>query len=168
MKKNTTFLEEIMQLNEGNELHKALEISLNRINALNLVQLNKIGLRTYQEDKWTVHQIIQHLIDWERIWCIRAILFARQEGSIPEAYDQEIMGNNSNANERPLDHLIGEMRTLRQSTIMMFESYNKDILETNCVFFEYEMPLYALGLAITAHQIHHFKVIEEWYLPLVY
>lgn len=38
--------------------------------------------------------------------------------------------------------------------------------ETICVFFEYEMPLYAIGLTITAHQIHHLKVIQERYFPL--
>lgn len=40
------------------------------------------------------------------------------------------------------------------------------ILDTNCVFFEYEMPLSAIGYTITAHQIHHFNIIRERYLPL--
>ncbi|GAA4272962.1 hypothetical protein U6A24_06770 [Aquimarina gracilis] len=76
------------------------------------------------------------------------------------------MGKNSNADELSIEHLVNELRVVRQSTIMMFESFSKKILETNCVFFEYEMPLYIIGLAITAHQIHHFNIIKERYLPL--
>ena len=164
--KKPAFLENVYALNEGIELTKALQLSLEKINDLDLAQLNRIGLKTYAQDKWTIHTILQHLIDWERIWCYRAILFARGEGSIPDGHDQEIMGDNSNADELSIAHLVNEMRAVRQSTILMFESFNQRILETNCIFFEYEMPLSAIGLTITAHQIHHFNIIKERYLPL--
>lgn len=165
-KKNPAFLENVYQLNEGIELTEALKLSLKAINDLDIAQLKRIGLKTYEKDKWTIHTIIQHLIDWERIWCFRAILFARGEGTIPDAHDQEIMGKNSNANELSIERLVNELRIVRQSTIMMFDSFNKKILETNCTFFEYEMPLSAIGLTITAHQIHHFNIIKERYIPL--
>lgn len=166
VKKNPEFLAYVLELNGDTELNEALQISLDQIDTLDVAQLNRIGLKTYAKDKWTIHKILQHLIDWERIWCFRAIIFARGEGTTPDAHDQEIMGNNSNADERSVEQLIDELRIVRQSTIMLFESFNKEILETNCVFFEYEMPLYTIGLTIRAHQIHHFNVIEERYLPL--
>ena len=165
-KNNPEFLDYVYKLNEGIELEEALQISLNDIDNIDIVQLKRIGLNIYTQGKWTINQILQHLIDWERIWCFRAIIFARHEGSIPEAHDQEIMAKYSNANELPVEQLIKELRLVRQSTIMMFQSFNKSILETNCRFFEYEMPLYAIGLTITAHQIHHFNIIKERYLPL--
>lgn len=165
-KKNPKFLEYVYELNEGIELSEALKLSLKKIDDIDIAQFNRIGLRTYAKDKWTIHKILQHLIDWERIWCFRAIIFARKEGTIPDAHDQEIMGDYSNADELPVEQLVKELRIVRQSTIMMFESFNKKILETNCVFFEYEMPLFAIGLTITTHQIHHFKVIKERYIPL--
>lgn len=164
--KNPEFLEYVYTLNEGIELNDALELSLKRIDEIDIAQLNRIGLKTYEKDKWTLHKILQHLIDWERIWCFRAIIFARSEGTIPVAHDQEIMGQNSNADELSIEQLVNELRMVRQSTIMMFESFNKTMLETNCVFFEYEMPLYSIGLTIAAHQIHHFNVIRERYIPL--
>ncbi|MEM7549806.1 MAG: DinB family protein [Bacteroidota bacterium] len=166
VKKNPEFLEYILQLNEGRTLNEALQISLNQINELDIAQLNRIGLKTYEKDKWTIHKILQHLIDWERIWCFRAVVFARNEGTIPEAHDQEVMGKNSNADELPIEQLVNELKVLRQSTIMMFESFNKEILERSCIFFEYEMPFYTIGLTIAAHQIHHFNIIKERYLPL--
>ena len=54
------------------------------------------------------------------------------------------MAKNSNANELSIEQLVNELRIVRQSTISLFESFNKGILETNCVFFEYEMPLLQL------------------------
>lgn len=166
IKKNPEFLEYVLKLNGDIDLNNALALSLKNINNLDIVQLNRIGLKTYEVDKWTINKILQHLIDWERIWCYRTLLFARNEGTIPEALDQEIMANNSNADELTIKQLINELKILRQTTIMMFETFNKTILETNCVFFEYEMPLFTIGLTITAHQIHHFNIIKDRYVPL--
>ena len=166
VKKNPAFLEHVYELNEGTELTVALQNSLKEINDIDIAQFNRIGLKTYEKGKWTIHKILQHLIDWERIWCFRAIIFARGEGTIPDAHDQELMGKNSNANELSIEQLVNELRIVRQSTIMMFESFSKKILETNCRFFEYEMPLFAIGLTVTAHQIHHFNIIKERYIPL--
>lgn len=165
-KENPEFLEYVYKLNEGTELPEALQLSLKEIDNIDIAQLNRIGLKTYEKGKWTIHTILQHLIDWERIWCFRAIIFARAEGTIPDAHDQEIMGNNSNADERSIEQLVNELRIVRQSTIMLFESFSKKILKTNCKFFEYEMPLFAIGLTITAHQIHHLNVIKDRYTPL--
>ena len=165
-KKNPEFLEYVYKINEGIELTEALKLSLKEINNIDIAQLTRIGLKTYEKDKWTIHKILQHLIDWERIWCFRAIIFARGEGTVPAAHDQELMGKNSNADELSIEQLVNELRLVRQSTLMMFESFNKKILQTNCVFFEYEMPLFAIGLTIAAHQIHHFNVIKERYIPL--
>ncbi len=166
VKKNPEFLKNVLELNGDTELIRALELSLNAINELDLDQLNRIGLNVYQRGKWTVNQILQHLIDWERIWCYRAILFARAEGSIPDAHDQEIMGKNSNANDLSVLQLVNELRAVRYATMALFESFDEKIRKTNCVFFEYEMPLYTIGLTITAHQIHHFNIIQERYVPL--
>jgi len=166
VKKNPAFLEYVYQLNKGLAFNEVLKLSLEEIDALDLAQLNRIGLKTYEKDKWTIHKILQHLIDWERIWCFRAVIFARGEGSIPDAHDQEIMGNHSNADELSIEQLINELRLVRQSTIMMFESFNEGMLDSTCRFFEYEMPLSAIALTIRAHQIHHFNVIKERYIPL--
>jgi len=166
VKENPGFLEYVYELNEGRDLQEALALSLQQIDDLDVEQLKRIGLKTYAPGKWSIHKILQHLIDWERIWCFRAILFARKEGTIPEAHDQEIMGQHSNADKLSLEHLLQEMRVVRQSTILLFDSFNEEMLATNCVFFEYQMPLSAIGYTITAHQMHHLTVINERYLPL--
>lgn len=160
------YFEYFLNLNEDVEFLEAFDISMKQINDIDITQLNRIGFKTYEEGKWSVHKILQHIIDWERIWCYRTLIFAREEGTIPEGLDQEIMGKNSNADELSIEQLINELRIVRQSTIMMFESFNKKILETNCKFYKYEMSIFAMGYTITGHQIHHFNLIKEKYIPL--
>ncbi len=148
------------------ELSEAFERSLQQIDDLDIAKLDRIGLKTYQDGKWSVNKIIQHLTDWERIWCYRAIVFARREGVVPEGLDQETMAENSNADELPVERIVADLRQARLATRSMFDSFNRQILETNCKFYKYEMPILATGFAVVTHQIHHFGVIEERYFPL--
>lgn len=156
-----------INLNEDISLDEAFEKSLQQIDTLNLQQLSRIGLRVYAENKWTIHQIIQHLIDWERIWCYRTIVCVRKEGTIPEGLEQDIMVSNSNANELSIEQLLSELRVVRVATRAMFASFNPEILETNCKFYNYQMSALAIGFSIIGHQIHHFNVINERYMPLL-
>ncbi|MGO3240996.1 MAG: DinB family protein [Sphingobacteriaceae bacterium] len=165
--KKASFLEYVLNLNGDIQLQDALKRSLVEIDNLDVSQLERIGLATYAEGKWSVHKIVQHLTDWERIWCYRAVILAREEGTVPGGLDQDIMGENSNADELSIDHLLKDLRLVRQSTIMLFESFNQEILEKNCTIFQYEMPFYGIGYSITAHQIHHFNIIQERYVPLI-
>ena len=164
--KSPEFLEYVLDLNQGMPLQEALAMSLRKIDEIDINQLKRIGLSTYEPGKWTINKILQHLIDWERVWCYRSIIFGRREGSIPDGHDQQIMAENSNADERTIEELIAELKIVRQSTIMMFGSFNQEILETRCDFFEYTMTIEEIGLTIATHQIHHLNVIKERYLSL--
>jgi hypothetical protein len=85
---------------------------------------------------------------------------------VPEGHDQDIMGDNSNADELPIEQLIGELRAVRVATNKMFDTFNRQILETTCKFYKYEMSVLAMGFTIIGHQIHHFNIIKEKYFPL--
>ncbi|MEZ5428472.1 MAG: DinB family protein [Pyrinomonadaceae bacterium] len=148
------------------ELSEAFDKSLKQIDGLDIGKLKRIGLKVYADGKWSVHRIIQHLTDWERIWCYRTVLFARREGTVPRGLDQEKMGENSNADELPIELLIAELRAVRIATKAMFDTFNQQIFETNCNFYKYEMSVFAMGYTIIGHQLHHFGVIEERYFPL--
>lgn len=148
------------------ELSEAFEQSLKRIDELDIAKLNRIGLKVYADDKWSVNKIIQHLTDWERIWCYRTILFARREGSVPDGHEENIMAANSNADELPFEQIVAELRAVRLATKALFDGFNQQILETNCKFYNYEMSILAMGFVIISHQLHHFGIIEERYFPL--
>lgn len=160
------YFEYYIKLVEDIELAEAFDKSLKQIDDLDIAQMKRIGLKVYADGKWTVNKIIQHLIDWERIWCYRTLVFARNEGTVPEGLEQEIMADSSNADELSIEQLIDELRAVRIATKAMFDSYNQQILETNCKFYKYEMSVLAMGFNIIGHQLHHFKVIKERYFPL--
>ncbi len=161
------YFEYYIKLVEDLELSDAFDKSLKQIDELDIAKLNRIGLKVYADGKWSVNKIIQHLIDWERIWCYRTLVFARNEGTVPEGLEQEIMADNSNADELSIEQLVAELRAVRIATKAMFDSYNRKILETNCKFYKYEMSVLAMGFNMIGHQLHHFNIIRERYFPLV-
>lgn len=157
-----------INLNEDIELKDAFEQTLQPLEKLNLQPYQEIGLRTYAEDKWTIHQILQHIIDWERIWCYRTLLGVRRMDSIPDGLDQELMVAHGNANEIPLKKLIDELVTVRKATMSLFASFDQAMLVQDCKFYKYQMSALAIGFSITGHQLHHLNVINERYMPLLH
>jgi len=160
------YFEAYINMVDDIELTEAFDKSIKQIDDLDIAKLKRIGLEVYADGKWSVNKIIQHITDWERIWCYRTLVFARREGSIPEGLEENVMAENSNADELPIEQLIDELRAVRVATKAMFDTYNTEILETNCKFFKYEMSVLAMGFNVIGHQLHHFKVIEERYYPL--
>jgi len=166
IKESPEYFKYYINLVDDIDLANAFDKSLKQIDDVDIEHLKRIGLKVYSEGKWSVNKIIQHLTDWERIWCYRTIVFARNEGTVPEGLDQNIMGDNSNADELPIEQLIGELRAVRIATKVMFNTFNSQILETNCKFYKYEMSVLAMGFTIIGHQLHHFDIIKERYFPL--
>lgn len=156
-----------INLNDDIELEAIFDKSLKQIDNMNIEQLKRIGLKVYANGKWSVNKIIQHLTDWERIWCYRTLLAVRNEGTIPSGLDHNIMADNSNADELQIEHLLAELRAVRLATKAMFDSFNHEILILNCKFNNNQMSTVAMGFNIIGHQIHHFNIITEKYLPLV-
>ncbi len=160
------YFDQYINLNEDIELTVAFDKSLKQIDDIDIEQLKRIGLKVYEEGKWSVNKVIQHLTDWERIWCYRTLLFVRKEGTIPDGLEEQVMAANTNADELSIEQIIAELRAVRLATIAMFNTYNNQILKSNCKFYDYEMSVLAMGFNIIGHQLHHFKVLEERYLPL--
>ena len=166
IKEAPEYFDYYIKLNEDIELSEAFNKSLKQIDDIDIAKLKRIGLKVYADGKWSVNKIIQHLTDWERIWCYRTIVFARKEGTVPEGLEQEIMADNSNADELPIDQLVDELRAVRIATKALFDTFNPKILITNCKFYKYEMSVLAMGFTIIGHQLHHFDFIKERYFPL--
>ncbi len=160
------FFDYYINLNEDIELTKAFNESLKQIDELNIDKLKQIGLKTYAEGKWTVNNIIQHLTDWERIWCYRTLVAVRNEGTIPTGLDHNIMADNSNAEELTIEQLLTELNAVRMATKAMFNTFNSEMLLLNCKFNNNQMSVLAMGFNIIGHQIHHFKIIKERYYTL--
>jgi len=139
---------------------------MRQLDRLNCDLLNQLGDRTYAPGKWTVKEIIQHVIDWERILTYRALLNARSEPAAQQNIDQIRLAENSDIDGRTIDSLVEELMAVRLATKFLFESLNDESSLRTEISWEYEVPVLAMGFTMIGHQIHHLRVIEEKYYPL--
>ncbi len=149
------------------ELSEAFANSIRQLHELDGNLLTRLDGRKYAPDKWTVKGILQHIIDFERILSYRSLLFARQEGSVPQGVDENLLAANMNAEKSPLDELIDESKIVRAATKSMFDSFDDEMLQNKGINWKYEISVLAMGFSIIGHQIHHLKIIEEKYYPLL-
>ncbi len=147
------------------ELAQAFDESIGQLNDLDTNLLKKTTDNENAPGKWTAKEILQHVIDWERILSYRAMLFARREGSIPQDIDQNRLKANMNAEKRSVDDLIAELKAVRLSSKALFDSFDDETKLLKGINWKYEISILALGFAIVGHQIHHLKIIKENYLP---
>ncbi len=118
----------------------------------------------YAEGKWTIKELIQHIIDTERIFCYRTLCFARNDRTALPGFDQDLFVEYSDANHRNYNDLLDEMSLLRKGTIQLFNSFSKDVLLRVGNASGKEMSVRALGYIISGHQRHHLNVVKERYL----
>lgn len=148
------------------ELSQAFDDSIRQLESLNRSVIGPVADKTYSPGKWTMKDIIQHLIDAERIMCFRALLFARRDGAIPPGFEQDDFAVNAGANRRTFDDLIDELLNVRRATKSMYDSFDDEMLKARGMNWEVEVSVLEVGFIIVGHQIHHFNVIAERYALL--
>ena len=106
------------------ELDDAFQKNLSALSAIDVAKLKSLDKKVYAEGKWTIKDILQHVIDTERVLTYRTLRFARRDGVIPQGYDQELFASNANAEQRSLENILEELSQLHQSTRLMFRSFS--------------------------------------------
>ncbi len=150
-----------------NDLLLAFESSLLQIQTLDVGSLEKLKNRHYTEGKWTVNGVIQHIADFERVFSYRALLFARSIKST-EGMDENFFAENSFADQKEIKDIVDDLLLARNSTISLFKNFNEEELLRKGYSWKYETSVAALGFNMIGHQIHHFNIIKERYLPLLH
>lgn len=118
----------------------------------------------YAEAKWTIKEVVQHIIDTERIFSYRALCIARQDTTSFPGYDQDAYVPPSKANERTFQSLVNEYQAVRLATSILFDSFSKEMLLEVGTASNSPVSVRALGLILIGHEIHHCEVIRERYL----
>lgn len=118
----------------------------------------------YAEGKWSIKEMIQHLIDAERIFAYRALCIARGERASLPGFDENGYAAASRADNRKKDDLIREFQTLRQSTSQLFASFDGERLAATGTANKASISVNAIGFIIPGHVQHHLNVLKERYL----
>jgi uncharacterized damage-inducible protein DinB len=119
---------------------------------------------SYAEDKWSIKELVQHLIDAERIFCYRALCFARKDTVALPGFDENIYALNSKANHRSKESLLQELQVVQQSSAAMFNSFDEEQLQSSGIANNNSIYVSAIGFTIIGHALHHKKILEERYL----
>jgi uncharacterized damage-inducible protein DinB len=153
-----------IKLLEDVNLIEELEISLHEfIKFVQNIPMDKFDYR-YAEGKWTIKEIIQHLIDTERIFSYRAMRISRNDKTPLPGFEEDDYVINTNANGRNLQELLTEMALVRQSTIALFKSFSEEQLKRMGVASNNPVSVRAIGFSTIGHQKHHQKIFQERYL----
>ncbi|GAB4045928.1 DinB family protein [Spirosoma litoris] len=130
-------------------------------------KLEALGDLRYAPEKWMVKDILQHVIDNERIMSYRALRFARNDQTSLPGYDEELFAQNAYATRRTIPDLYAEYADVRQSTIALYKSFDNEMLLRSGICFHQTISVLALGFVIVGHARHHANIIRERYLPLL-
>ena len=149
------------------ELREAFDASGQQLDELDKDVLEKLGDKCYAPGKWTVKDILQHLVDSDRIMSYQALMLARKDETVLPGFNEKLHVKNANATRRTVDEMIEEIKGARASTISLFDSFDNEVLLRKAIKWKYEISVLAMGFTIIGHQIHHLKIIEERYLPLI-
>lgn len=121
----------------------------------------------YAPGKWSVKDILVHIVDDERIYAYRALRFARNEQQGLVGFDQDAYATFAEADARPLAGIMDEYRAVRQATISLFEHLPEAALDRmgHGSGSASDATVRALAWHIAGHERHHLQVIRTRYLP---
>lgn len=125
--------------------------------------LTKLENYRYEDGKWTPKELLQHVIDTERIMAYRALCIARGEKQRLNGFSEKEYAETSNSNNRTIEDLLSEFDVVRASSIALFQSFDNSMLENIGISNDIEITPLALGFIIVGHAIHHFNVFNERY-----
>lgn len=119
----------------------------------------------YAEGKWTVKEVLMHLIDTERVFSYRGLVAARGDAATPHyRMDEELYARNVDVSHRTLESLISEFKAVRTSTEQLFENLTDAQSKLRCNIVTHPMTARAIGYFLIGHIQHHLNVIQERYL----
>lgn len=119
---------------------------------------------TYEQGKWSIREVIQHLIDSELVFQYRSLTFARNPGANLEGFDHNVFAKNAKLSLGNAVQLINHFNVIRQSSIQLFQHFSDLELKSCGILNGQSTSVRALGFLICGHQIHHMEIIKQRYL----
>ena len=159
------YYENYIQLTSGsNNMHELVQNFSNSLQEFyTSLPVDKENF-SYAPGKWTPKDILQHVIDTERIMVYRMLTFARSDNKNLPGFDEEWYDKRANASNRTLKSLQDEWVALRASSNQFFMSLTEDMLSLSGTANNYKVTVNAMGFMLFGHLLHHKKVLQEKYL----
>ncbi len=130
---------------------------------LNEVPDSKLSF-SYAPGKWSLAQVLLHIMDTERVLNYRALAFARCETQSLPGFNEQVYAENAGAEKRQKADLLAEYEGIRAASITFFKHCDPTALDRIGKANEVAVTPKAIGWMIAGHELHHCKVIRERYL----
>lgn len=153
-----------IDLVEDIDIEEALEKNQSELKELFDFLVEDQGNYKYAEDKWSIKDLLVHIIDTERIFCYRALSFARNEKADLAGFEHDEYVKSAEADNRTLCDISKDFEATRKATLQLFKSFTPDMLSKEGTASGNRLTVSAIGYIIVGHSIHHLKVLEEKYL----
>lgn len=118
----------------------------------------------YREGKWSVRELVGHLVDCERIFCVRALAFARGDRTELPGFDENEYVAQADFDRRPLASLAEELRSVRGATLAFFRSVTPQTEARRGVANGVSFTVRSVPYVLAGHELHHVGVLRERYL----
>lgn len=118
----------------------------------------------YAPDKWSIKELVGHVIDTERIFAYRALRFARDDKTPLSGFEQDDYIRSASFDDCPLGELSSEFESVRQSNLFLFRHLNGEAWLRRGVASESEVSVRALAYIIAGHELHHREILRSRYL----
>ncbi len=122
----------------------------------------------YAEDKWSIKEVLQHIIDAERVFAYRALCFARKDSTPLPSFDENNYAASAKVENRKWKDLLKEFKAVRTSTEILFNSFDDEQLDATGTASGKPVYVLAIGYIIAGHANHHIRVTKERYLDKEY
>lgn len=122
------------------------------------------SLFAYAESKWTIKELIGHLIDGERIFAYRALRISRADETPIEGFEQDDYIENSNFNDIPFSELTEELLLTRRANFILFKNLTAEAWSRRGTASDNPVSVSAIAYIMVGHIRHHLKILNERYL----
>ena len=152
------------EISSETHVMKALKESAKKIDSVlrNLSEENL--LFKYAPGKWSIKDILQHLVDTEKVFLYRAMRFSRNDKTPLPFFDEDAFAEQAHADKIPIKKLLKEFKAQRALTLAFFDNQSASFLKRTGMASQASMSVRACAWIILAHENHHWTVIENKYL----
>jgi hypothetical protein len=118
----------------------------------------------YAPDKWSIKELVGHLIDTERIFAYRALRFARNDKTPLQGFEQDDYISGASFDDCAISDLASEFAHVRRSSLSLFKHLSEEAWKRKGTASDNEVSVRALAYIIAGHELHHMEILRSRYL----
>ena len=158
----TSYQEYIDLVPQGDYSSLLKQNTIETINYFEAIPEHRLDYK-YAADKWTIKEVLMHIIDTERVFSYRGLVAARGDESPHYRMDERLYAGNVDVSRRSLSSLVEEFKAVRASTQLLYENLSEAQSKRLCHIVTHPMTARAIGYFLIGHVKHHLNIIEQRY-----